>query len=438
MGFPNVNIKEGTRCSLAKASTILNGICLLLYLSALFTGIFLQREVKRSANLIEGFNAQLLPIFIISVGFIGAFFSALGIRVCWSNHTPKYREKWGSYLFIFFIVVAVLFVFVFISAIMCFASMVSLKNALSVGIYSSMQRYQSTPAKKTEIDALQIKYQCCGSKSYTDWFHLSWIHDDYLNQAKREYAQKSGEVYLNDDVPFSCCDATHLRPCVHHHVHDNNLHYNYDFRSGVTLYKIGCTDALMAYFGKRVLLNIGLVLITLTILELFLMITTRLLQTSISTALKANDVEGTSIGFLFPCGGGPKQQDQKTEEDKPLLEQSADQTGETPNDENIDDEFDDFDEFDDTEEHIYANIHTEQPPDYNANYGEYRTPHRPIYENNGRVHYAMLPAERKPGYNDYNVSAISSKGSRRNAIPLRFPAPPSRTYFKPQRRQKTQ
>lgn len=57
--------------------------------------------------------------------------------------------------------------------------------------------------------------------------------------------------YLTDDVPFSCCRPTSPRPCIHHQVQDNDIHYNYDYRTGLTLHTIGCKEKLMEYFGSQ-------------------------------------------------------------------------------------------------------------------------------------------------------------------------------------------
>ena len=61
----------------------------------------------------------------------------------------------------------------------------------------------------------------------------------------------SNGLFVNDDVPFSCCDPLAIRNCIHHHVHDNNMHYNYDYRTDVTLYPQGCKDELMVYYSFR-------------------------------------------------------------------------------------------------------------------------------------------------------------------------------------------
>lgn len=75
------------------------------------------------------------------------------------------------------------------------------------------------------------------------------------------------QPYLNDDAPYSCCDPNKTRPCIHHHIHDNDLHFNYDFKTELTLYKTGCTTALMSFFGDVVLKDVGIVVLCISFIE---------------------------------------------------------------------------------------------------------------------------------------------------------------------------
>ena len=53
-----------------------------------------------------------------------------------------------------------------------------------------MKKYKADPFQKLQIDVLQIEYECCGSDSYTDWFGVSWIHEEYISKAKKKAAKK--------------------------------------------------------------------------------------------------------------------------------------------------------------------------------------------------------------------------------------------------------
>lgn len=187
MGWPNLKISETTRRRLAKAAAGLNVVGIFMCLIILITGAYISAAIQSKSHLIQDFDPNALPIFMIVVAFIGTFISACGIKICWSNHKPKNRADLNLFLLIYVIGVAFLFVCVFVSAIVCYVAIGLLADGFSSGISSSMKRYQSVQSKKAEIDQLQIEYRCCGDKAYTDWFKVSWIHIDYLSETKKKY-----------------------------------------------------------------------------------------------------------------------------------------------------------------------------------------------------------------------------------------------------------
>lgn len=64
---------------------------------------------------------------------------------------------------------------------------------------------------------------------------------------------KDGNIFV-ENVPFSCCDVTSLRPCVTTNVMDFLSRKNYD---KVTLYKMGCSTKLMDEFENEILQPVG-------------------------------------------------------------------------------------------------------------------------------------------------------------------------------------
>ena len=76
----------------------------------------------------------------------------------------------------------------------------------------------------------------------------------------------SNGKFLNDDVPFSCCDPGIARHCIHHHIHDNNMHYNYDYRTDLTVFTEGCRSKLMSYYRFR-LGNVGAIVMAMFVMQ---------------------------------------------------------------------------------------------------------------------------------------------------------------------------
>lgn len=96
---------------------------------------------------------------------------------------------------------------------------------------------------------------------------ITYIHANSKSQSLSTFLYRSDKPYLNDDVPFSCCNPESPRPCIHHHVMDNDMHYNYDFRSAITIHPIGCRDKLTEYYGQIMLTNIGVVVVCVSIFQ---------------------------------------------------------------------------------------------------------------------------------------------------------------------------
>lgn len=43
------------------------------------------------------------------------------------------------------------------------------------GIFDAMKSYRNNSYMKYRIDKLQIEFQCCGSKTYEEWFTVQWF-----------------------------------------------------------------------------------------------------------------------------------------------------------------------------------------------------------------------------------------------------------------------
>ena len=103
-----------------------------------------------------------------------------------------------------------------------------------------MTDYKTRPKIKELIDQLQSKYKCCGNTEFANWFTISWIGTDYVDIKNSDVSKKIvGGAYIDNYVPWSCCNVESLRPCVTDKVPESNSKVNYNFPSDATLYKTG-------------------------------------------------------------------------------------------------------------------------------------------------------------------------------------------------------
>lgn len=73
--------------------------------------------------------------------------------------------------------------------------------------------------------------------------------------------------YLMDGVPFSCCNPSSPRPCIQQQVTNNSAHYSYDhYTEELNIWKRGCRDALVSYYGGM-MNSIGILVLAVTLLQ---------------------------------------------------------------------------------------------------------------------------------------------------------------------------
>jgi len=101
-------------------------------------------------------------------------------------------------------------------------------------------KYIDTPAIKSLIDLVQSTLMCCGNKAYSDWFNIGWIPKAYINLDDPDIkSHMTMNVYMGQNVPWSCCNPRAPRPCINTDVVTDSMHVRYDHLKEVTLHKEG-------------------------------------------------------------------------------------------------------------------------------------------------------------------------------------------------------
>ncbi|XP_069683127.1 peripherin-2-like [Periplaneta americana] len=101
--------------------------------------------------------------------------------------------------------------------------------------------------------------------------------------------------FVSDDVPFSCCSRTALRPCIHHGIMSSSSVYRYDPQRQFSVSTIGCQKALVTATKNLLKANIA-VLLLLTALQITVSFGSRLLQTAYSSS---DTGLGTHMSWIF-------------------------------------------------------------------------------------------------------------------------------------------
>lgn len=180
MGLVKVILTETTRKKLGSAATALCWICVFPSLVLAALGGYIHIVVQEKVKFLQNYNGEALTVFLMCLGVINVCANVIGGQFSHLNIKVRKREKYRQLLFIYNCVSSVLTVCILAAAIACFAHVTHLMESFQTGISSAMALYKSDNVIKEELDDLQITYQCCGSGKYSDWFHVSWINEDYL------------------------------------------------------------------------------------------------------------------------------------------------------------------------------------------------------------------------------------------------------------------
>ncbi|XP_071511900.1 uncharacterized protein [Diadema antillarum] len=375
--FLACDLSEGCRQTLAIVLLMIHIICFFCSTALCAVGFFLRVSLATKVNLIEGYDGDVLPVVLMAVGGFTGLTNLVGSKMAFDIGKPLRRKRLRCLLVALLVLLLVVQIALLTAGIMCFAHRRHLAKSFHNGLIKAMEKFQNDHKIRYDIHKLQMDFRCCGNGGYEDWFDIQWVSNDFLDLQNPNIQSKmtSGQ-YLNDDVPFSCCRPSSSRPCVHHFVHDNDIHYRYDYGIDLTLHRMGCKTSLMEYFGSR-LASVGAVTMALLGLQTVASLLVRYLQTSITTAIEGGDPEMTSPGFLCPGGaaesgaGGGKVVRGSLDDFK-----AHDLDFEDDDDTFIDDSTFDEENF---EEPVYANIQEIKDEPIYANIQEFRD--EPIYAN---------------------------------------------------------
>ena len=137
-------------------------------------GIYVMKAISGYRELVQNYDATSLPYLLIGIGTIGMLVHLGGLVMWFVSAEPETRNKTSFCMFVYVIAVALMSGVIFTGAVMCFTHQSHLRRALGSGLTKAMTEYNQYGKKKVYMDKLHIRYKCCGSKDYTDWFNVDW------------------------------------------------------------------------------------------------------------------------------------------------------------------------------------------------------------------------------------------------------------------------
>ncbi|XP_041351120.1 photoreceptor outer segment membrane glycoprotein 2-like [Gigantopelta aegis] len=289
---------EEGRSRLGTVLVVFNLSMALFGVILIIVGTCIKSQLQEKIILLHDYSPGILPHFLISIGCLLAVFHVLAAKIATDSGDAETSARFRNILLCYMMTLAVLSVVVMAGGIVCLVARPKIIAALDAGLLNAMKLYQSDPIVKTMIDRLQSRFMCCGSQTYEDWFKTSWVNVDYVNIDDDEVMKyiRHGN-FFKDDVPWSCCDASIPRPCIHHAVTNKTAHRHY---GRVTLHKHGCAHTLGSFISYTVFIPIGNAIFVSFGFEILIIIIFRHLQTSVQNAFDDGDPEGNGDAYCMP------------------------------------------------------------------------------------------------------------------------------------------
>ncbi|XP_040265629.1 rod outer segment membrane protein 1 isoform X1 [Bufo bufo] len=301
------------RVKLAQTLWLLSWISVLIGSVTFGLGVFLKVQLWIHNEVMDNTVAHAVPNTVITAGLVGAILGLFAGKISQDSLDMGKYPRWKPFLLPYFFLtilscslcVAALFLSVFMTG--------SLEESLKIGLRNGIRFYKDTDTpgrcyQKRTIDKLQMDFQCCGNNHYKDWFEVQWISNRYLDFSSKEVKDRiKSNVdgrYLMDSVPFSCCNPNSPRPCIQMQITNNSAHYSYNYQTDeLNIWVQGCREVLLCYYTGIMATN-GAAVTLFFLIQGSVLVSMRLLQTSMDKITGVEDLETDSEGFLLEKGVG--------------------------------------------------------------------------------------------------------------------------------------
>ncbi|KAM8940545.1 rod outer segment membrane protein 1 [Pelodytes ibericus] len=301
------------RVKLAQTLWLLSWLSVLVGCLTFGMGIFLKVQFWIHNEVMDNTAVHAVPNTVITAGLVGVLLGLYAGKISQDSLDIAKYPRWKPFMMPYFFL-SILCCLVCLAALVLSVAMKgSLDESLKIGLRNGIRFYKDTDTpgrcyQKRTMDKLQMDFQCCGNNHYKDWFEVQWISNRYLDFSSKEVKDRiKSNVdgrYLMDSVPFSCCNPSSPRPCIQMQITNNSAHYSYSYQTDeLNIWISGCREALLSYYTGIMATN-GAAVTLFLIMQISVLVSLRLLQTSMDKISGAEDVETDTEGFLLEKGVG--------------------------------------------------------------------------------------------------------------------------------------
>lgn len=155
---------------------------IICYVFILFgVAIQVKSHVGDFVNMVDT-DGYVLPTGVAMPALLCLFLCLMALWFIFKACKADYVKRIAfNHLFFIFIMVCVATVLLtFIVSIFLLSHSYSSHESLHDGIKEAMNKYSLDSIFKKHMDLLQVEFQCCGSKKYTEWFNITWFDTNLI------------------------------------------------------------------------------------------------------------------------------------------------------------------------------------------------------------------------------------------------------------------
>jgi len=179
-------LSESVREKLALGIVVLDFLLALFGVTVIGLAIFVKVHLESRMTLMNGYDAEVLPNFLITVGVFMFVIDLATAKLAYDAAYIETRSRVRHLLLVAVVIAFILVWFVLAGSILCFTHRGVIEDSLQNGFKSIMKKYKNDLMSKVTMDRLQQQFQCCGSNSYRDWFRVNWVNEDFLNPKHKD------------------------------------------------------------------------------------------------------------------------------------------------------------------------------------------------------------------------------------------------------------
>lgn len=155
--------------------------CISIFVAALHTKLDIGAYINMISEHKDGDVLPMLFAIPAMICLILSFGAAYLVFKCLrSPKTKSFTLNKCLFIYVFVCLGGILSILVFCNIIL--THIYGDHSKLHNGIADAMSKYSLNSKIKSDVDNMQVEFQCCGSKSYDEWYKIQWYDPNLMKK----------------------------------------------------------------------------------------------------------------------------------------------------------------------------------------------------------------------------------------------------------------